>query len=396
MKFKIWTCLAALVFAAGNASAIDLAGIEIHGFISQGYLKSDDNNFFADTEDGTFQFNELGINFSKDLTDALRIGLQVFSRDFGEVGNNTVVIDWAYGDYRWRDWLGIRAGIMKVAYGLYNETRDVDMLRTSILLPQSIYSENRRDAFTRLQGGAIYGEIPLGVAGSLSYYGAVGTSNPDEDGGIAREIEDGGTFEVTGMENKTSYNGSLQWHTFVDGLRIGVSGVKATDLAVDLRTRVPMGPGLPAGIPLSFAVDFWAEVFSVEYTWKDLVVVSEYMISKTVDDLKGVYLNPYKSEGYYAGAAYRFTDWLQLGAYYSEFFPRKDDKGGDRFKESGEEFRAWQKDFALSARFDVGDNWTIKLEGHKMDGVGLLLRSDNPDGFEEDWYLFAAKVTFSF
>jgi hypothetical protein len=33
-----------------------------------------------------------------------------------------------------------------------------------------------------------------------------------------------------------------------------------------------------------------------------------------------------------------------------------------------------------------------------MDGTAMLLNADNPDGFSGDseWYLFAAKTTFSF
>jgi len=59
--------------------------IDIHGYISQGFMYSNHNNYLADTEKGTFQFNELGINFSDDLTDRLRIGIQLAARDLGEM-----------------------------------------------------------------------------------------------------------------------------------------------------------------------------------------------------------------------------------------------------------------------------------------------------------------------
>ena len=52
----------ALVVMDGDIHAFDLENewgtIDIHGFISQGFLKSDRNNFYAKTEDGTFRFNE--------------------------------------------------------------------------------------------------------------------------------------------------------------------------------------------------------------------------------------------------------------------------------------------------------------------------------------------------
>ena len=61
--------------------------VDIHGFISQGYLKSTGNNFLAETKRGTWEFTEVGINFGTYVTDELRLGMQLFARDLGEMGN---------------------------------------------------------------------------------------------------------------------------------------------------------------------------------------------------------------------------------------------------------------------------------------------------------------------
>ena len=37
--------------------------------------------------------------------------------------------DWFDLDYRWKDWLGLRAGRVKLPYGLYNDTSDIDAAR---------------------------------------------------------------------------------------------------------------------------------------------------------------------------------------------------------------------------------------------------------------------------
>jgi hypothetical protein len=151
--------ISVLSFPGGNLQAVEGEigpyPIDIHGFISQGFLKSDRNNFYAKTQDGTFQFDEFGLTFGVDLTDRLRGGIQLLARDLGEIGNNKVEIDWAHLDYRWRDWLGLRAGKIKVPYGFYNETRDLDMLRTSIFLPSSLYAEDIRDAYNAIQGAVL-------------------------------------------------------------------------------------------------------------------------------------------------------------------------------------------------------------------------------------------------
>lgn len=391
--------MAITAWAGSSAEAVDLGGVDIHGFISQGYLVSDDNNYLADSEDGSLQFNEVGVNFSKQLTDNLRMGLQLFSRDLGKVGNNGLEIDWAYGDYRWRDWFGVRVGLMKMAHGLYNETRDIDMLRTSILLPQSVYIETTRDYYTRMWGLELYGEIPLNRFGSLSYRALVGTYTPDEeDSGLRRIIEDQGPFEVKDFDNGVQYNGSLQWHTPLDGLRLGITSWKQHDFQSTIENRAPLGPTIPAGRSWEAESDNETTVYSAEYLWNELTLAVEYQHRKTASSVKDILpKEERRSEGYYAGAAYRFADWFEAGAYYSASYSDKDDKDGDRYQLLGQpRHRSWQKDFALSLRFDVNDYWVVKLEGHRMDGTDDLYVSDNADGLEEDWFLFAAKATFSF
>ncbi len=82
MKKAILLILILILFFTHPAFASDDYGeVDIHGFISQGYMKSSDYNFYlAETEDGTFQFNEMGINFSTELTDSLRLGMQFFAK----------------------------------------------------------------------------------------------------------------------------------------------------------------------------------------------------------------------------------------------------------------------------------------------------------------------------
>ena len=111
--------------------------VDIHGFISQGFLQTDKNNYLAKPENGSFQFNEMGINFTTYVADDLKMGCQFFARDLGPVGNDDVTINWAFAEYTYRNWLGLRAGLIKMVFGFHNDTRDFDSLRTSIFLPSS-------------------------------------------------------------------------------------------------------------------------------------------------------------------------------------------------------------------------------------------------------------------
>jgi len=82
------TGLAFSFFAPHSYAAGGIDDVEIHGFVSQGYISTTENNFIEDSKDGSLEFNELGINFGKRLTSKLHIGMQLFARDFGEIGNN--------------------------------------------------------------------------------------------------------------------------------------------------------------------------------------------------------------------------------------------------------------------------------------------------------------------
>src|SRR5580693_3816076 len=110
MRFLGWRAMAlvAAVVAPAPALALQLGdpdsllSIDIHGFVSQGFILSTSNNYLAnDTTHGSFQYSELGLNFTKDLTDRLRLGLQFFAEDIGPTGNYNATLDWFYVDYRW-------------------------------------------------------------------------------------------------------------------------------------------------------------------------------------------------------------------------------------------------------------------------------------------------------
>ena len=458
VKIMFLSALFAMCCISGNIRAYEYHGVDIGGFISQGYLQSTDNNFFAETEDGTSQFNEAGINFSAEVSDRLRLGVQFLSRDLGTIGNNEVILDWAIADYHFRDWLGLTVGNMKFVHGLYNETRDLDMVRTFILLPQSVYIEAWREAISSIQGAGLYGDIGLSDMGSLSYDLQYGTVNLDSDKGAARLLEDQWPFQGMGLlvdvdriNVDYTYAASIRWITNLEGLILGGStwgyqfeadGTTLLDTTnptaaamlgdiPELAALVdPLGRSVARLIlsPSEFGVEAVSYTASMEFMWRNLVFAAEYMrttyniefrntpLFNTLEPVLSangvavqdgtIEVDQFSSVGYYTSLAYRFTPWFELGTYYSVYYPNEDDKDGEDRVAKGldaQDHRGWLKDIALTTRFDVNENWIIKLEAHKMDGSAILLGADNPvpedpeeDRYEEDWYLFAAKMTFHF
>src|SRR5205814_9800689 len=130
---------------------------------------------------GSLKLFEAGVNVSREVTDRLRAGVQLFARDFGAL-EDPLRIDWAFLDYRWRPWLGVRAGVIKMPFGLYNEYTDIDSARLPILMPQSVYSFRNRDILLSHRGFSIYGNRGLRRAGVLEYQAWLGTLDVAVDG----------------------------------------------------------------------------------------------------------------------------------------------------------------------------------------------------------------------
>ena len=384
--------------------ATEAMGVDIHGFISQGFLQTTDNNFIADSEDGSFEFNEVGINFGKDMTNRLRFSLQFFARDFGATDNSEITIDYAYGDYFFKNWLGLRFGQMKAPHGFYNETRDIDMLRNSIFLPQSVYEEMMRSPMLSLQGVGLYGHLDMRAVGGLSYQVMYGTQTISKNSRMAQALVG---FPADYVENDTTevkekYAGSIVWATPLDGLRFGVSYDNTKMELTGHFNRSVMPPFLNQGDPLAIDFDEYSNwVYSAEYAWRNLMLVAEYIKVKRefIIDLYEQE-DQYEPDGWYAGAAYRFTDWFELGAYYSEINGNRDES---TILNVSTDYYDYLKDYCATMRFDINPYWVFKLEYHNFEGAYSLSAWDNPeategamDYFEKDWTMFAAKMTVSF
>ena len=395
---------------AVNSHAADIEGVSIHGFLSQGYVQTTDNNFFSKTNKGTFEFNEFGINFSKDLTEKLHVGMQLFSKDYGTTGNNKIELDWAYGDYHYKDWLGVRAGKIKVPHGLYNQTRDVDMLRTFIMLPQSVYPEVLRETTLAIVGAGLYGNIDLKKFGGLSYQVAMGTQNIEASERTKQAFMDtpssNDVVQTDRFDVDSKYAGSIVWDTPLEGLKISWT-TGNTKFTTESHATADFMDWLKAGTKIYQKFDkFQYNVYSGEYTWNDLTLAGEYMKTKRLyamgegtPDLSMDNANGLSAKGWYTSASYRFTDWFVLGTYYSKTKSASAMARGPQTEDlTG---RTYQDDLCLSARFDINEYMTFKLEGHDIKGTNGMSPLDNPadaDGkrWTEDWKMFAAKVTFSF
>jgi len=368
--------------------------IQGHGFVSQGFIKTSSNNYLADSERGSFEFTEVGLNFTKELSDKFRVGAQLFARNLGPIGNYSVQFDWFYFDYRFFDWLGIRAGRTKLPIGLYNETSDIDAARVPILLPQSVYPIQDRDFLLAQTGLELYGLVPLGGAGDLDYRAYGGT--------LIFDLKyEGAADTIKKIQTPYIFGGRLMYQPPVEGLQLGGS-VQALRLDLDYAPPDQAVAGLRAagqlpadyGGLVSARIPAVLTVGSIEYAPGDLLIAAEYSRWRTRIESSLPALLPDStmwSERFYGMASYRVNSWLTPGGYYSALFPNVDERSGRKNH---------QHDFAATLRFDINPHWLVKLEGHFMRGTAGLssqLNDNAPlDTLTRDWWVFLAKTTAYF
>jgi hypothetical protein len=382
-----------------TTSGLQLPAIDIHGFVSEGGFVSTANNYIGESTRGSLEFFEAGVNVSTEVADRLRVGLQLFSRDEGTLRDEAPRIDWAFLDYHWQPWLGLRAGVIKMPFGLYNEYADVDSARLPILLPQSIYPIRNREALLSHTGLALYGNQPIGALGELDYQAWLGTltvpANALELNGASLDQVD--TRYVTGAQ--------LFWQPPVDGLRLGATFVRASidfQLTIDPdQVAALIAAGLvPADYDGALTISqkpaqFW--ILSAEFIHEDWLFAAEYSRATkhqktTLPDLLPT-INE-DAEHFYAMVTYRLTPSLETGVDCSVSHPDAHDRDGSdaRF---AEHFYAYQRDLAAMLRFDVDDHWLWKAEAHLIDGTADLLSAPNPHP-ERYWGLFLFRTTVTF
>ena len=406
--------MAALFVAAPGVSlaGLDLGEVDIHGFVSQGYVQSSDYGFHQinmdqeELEDGSYEFSEVGLNFSSTVSDNLRLGVQLLSKDMGTVGNNEVVVDWAYADYNFKNWLGLRVGKVKRAIGLFNEYQDIDATRTSIFLPP-IYREDWREGALAIRGAAIYGTLP----GSLEYNISYGIADMSTEGGVAKTMERTVGGKVTDIDSEPNYTAWLKWNTPLNGLSLTASQMKiGLNMEAQAINSMPLSAltGLPAHAalnlelktPITNKTTVFYNTVATQYFHNNLMVAAEYQWGKEVLKTKVMGIpqptKKNKTEIWSLLTTYRFTPLFELGVCYSEEYDDRDDRDGDAYVAKGlPKENAWRKDLAISTRFDITNSWIFKLEAHLMDGLLNIDYGTDPSP-DENWEMYAAKLTYIF
>lgn len=363
--------------------------LQFHGFLTQAYVHTTDNSFFGDSEDGSLEFRELGINTSYRFNPQLLASAQVLSRVAGEMYDGSPTIDYAQIDYLLsmdeRQRLGFIVGRYKNPFGLYNETRDVAATRPGIFMPQAIYWDRvrnmvlsndglqlffeRENAMHRFNLKLIAGMTPIDENVEKSYLPPMLNASMDQDG-----LTTGGRL-------------LYEW----DGGRLRLALSNAL-LTLDGETGM-----LPAG---SIDIDYW--VLSAQYNEGPWRLTVEYM-EEPLDysGFAGLFDSADTTvDGYYLQGDYRLnSDWELMLRYEESHYDKDDPNGKQRSLLTGlPEHTFYSKLWTLGLLWEPTENLMLRAEFSQVEGTIFLSNLDNPDPSDtsKDWNLFSLLVSYSF
>jgi hypothetical protein len=371
----------ALGCATAGAQWLDRKDLQLHGFAVQSFVYSDGNNYLGlDSSAGSFQWTEAALNVNDQATEKLRVGVQVHLTRLGAFGGNVPSVDWALADYLAAPWLGVRAGKVKIKWGLFNDTQDADPGYLWSLLPESVYGVDIRATNLSQYGAELYGRVPLGRKfGNLDYSAYYGYySYATNDGYQATFDQQGITFAKPAWGKTPGFD--LRWAAPVKGLTVGGS-LMAYNASGNLTSGTYYQP--MAYWPTYYAQHSHGRLFAA---WQYVKLVQYQTVRIPGTDPA---TSAQDTRAWFAMASYRLTNKFQLGSYYTRYLIAD---AGDNSDPAN-----YFHDAVVSGRYDVSSHIYAKVEGHIANGNAVgFYALDNANGLAPKTDVVVAKAGFTF
>jgi|GEM_PF-1058150 len=430
---KILTFLNPAMLACGlSVQAATFDSIDVHGSISATASYSNKYGFMGDTADNLdLNLVDIILNSTHRFENGLRVGGQIYAFKLG--GYKDLTLDFASADYSFNQHFGVRVGRNKLPHGLYNDSQDLDAIRTFASLPFSFYPRSLRAIDASFDGLTLYGTFDIGRAGSLDYQVFAGAKENIK--GADTPLLRGVSYSLIKFNEWDLGHGinglSLFWNLPVEGLKLGYSlqqvpktrmrGVlgatdvlSGNDLALAGLVDTMLGTGawdysgMFAGTTAGVSnVDVLFRTISGEYTYGRWIFAGEY---KLIDQLHGVAsvpalallgqppTSPYSNhlQYYYGSVSYEASDRIGLGYYYAY---NCDSRQGTSAQKNLPE--NYSKDHCFAVSYKVTKWCVAKAEYHLMDGLTpLTIAGDRGDVSSitsgSRWSYLVLKTTVSF
>ncbi|MBP6367292.1 MAG: hypothetical protein KBA82_09035 [Nitrosomonas sp.] len=375
--------------------------LQIHGFASQAYITTSDNDVFGNSDKGgSFGFTEAGLNASMRPLPRLLVSAQMLSRRAGEGSTGMPRLDFGFLDYRLysqeANQFGIRAGRLKNPFGFYNDTRDVAFTRPSILLPQSIYFDRTRNLGLSGDSVQLYGDVAHSRLGTFSTQFGVWlpiVSDKDTETSVFFPGMNGN------LTREVSYIGRGVYETNDKRIRLAISGIWLnTDYnpaAGDTAFTEAVGAGSLQFSPIYFSAQYNAERWTLTSEYALRHFVYRDFANKTVDNFN------FFGESFYFQGEYRFTPKWEGIVRYDVLFTDRSDRDGSEFhqKFGPPAHSRYAKDITVGLRWNITPEFMLRAEYHHVNGTGWLSRLDNSASegpLSKHWDLFAIQASYRF
>lgn len=384
----ITSCFSA--YALSDNGVMDT--LQVHGFLSQALVITDENNFFGQSskDNGSLEFTEIGLNASLRPHQDVLLAVQALSRNTGDnLADATPKLDYGLIDYQiisnQQRTSGIQLGRFKNPFGFYNQTRDVAFTRPSILLPQSIYFERTRSLGLSGDGMSLYHEerVPNGIVRTQI---GVGRARMEDD--VEQTL---GLDQFPGsLDGGSSVIGQVRYEH--DGGRF-VTAISAANANADYSsTSDAPGDG-------SFRFRPW--VLSFQYNQEHWTLTTEYAI-RTLE-LTGFDSFPDSSrtgESWYVQFTRRLDSQWQWLVRYDSLINNRDDRSGRTFAAEGKgpAHSQYSDDLTFGLQWTPHPQIMVAGEYHYIDGTGWLPNRDNIDSTQisRRWNMFLFQLSLRF
>ncbi|MGH8585197.1 MAG: hypothetical protein ACREWE_03080 [Gammaproteobacteria bacterium] len=373
----------------------------MHGFLTQGYFLTTDNNLFGSSErGGSLDFTEIGVNASWTPRPNLLLAAQVLSRRAGEAAKNEPELDFALLDYTALSTaerrLGVRLGRVRLPFGLYNDTRDVAFTRPSILLPQSIYLDRARELSISGDGAMFYAEQHSPWGSLVLEVGPFFPRVDNENSEITILVLD----RPGDLDSRLSFMARLIYETPGEALRLAVTGARLeSGYNPGFSPPEVFGPGNDLFEPVILSAQYNAERWSLTAEYARRRIEQTDFSPEFDADIEG--------ESYYVQGIYRWDPHLELVLRYDVLIGNVDDRDGAESEAATgtPSHRRFAKDWTFGVRYNITPSLMARAEYHNVYGTAWLFQQDQP-GFpnlsqvvgslDKKWDIFALLVSYRF
>jgi hypothetical protein len=374
--------IAAAFILSSNTYARDWTdNISTSGFLAAGMLNIDSEKNTTDV------IIEGGLHLNATLPRNFELNGQVLYREFGDLSDYSnfdefsldyLTIDWRYNGTENSE-QGISLGRFKSNGGIYSNTRDIPFTRPSILLAQSVYTEEFRSIYSHIDGVRLNSTF-FTDAGDYAIEVGYGDNELDDHfvssflrGNYSNSINADGLYFV---DLRYRNNHWLIVTTYHD-VDANFSG---------------MIPGDNFGFP-GFSFDIEAEVdlenflFGIQYFTKDYELTAELVKQEaSTPQVQGFSQASsedltYKTKGYYFQAKYFITQAVSIMARYEDlslditYSPQlaavvKQDALND------------SNNYGVSITWSINETWQVSADYHINKSAG---EDTNFSLFEISW-----------